>query len=64
MKKVIFVLSTILVLSASNFAFSQELGTPNPNELVVSDVDLTIIFSGFIIALIDLTQQHQMVLLY
>jgi len=44
MKKVIFVLSTILVLSASNFAFSQELGTPNPNELVVSDVDLTIIF--------------------
>ena len=52
MKKVIFVLSTILVLSASNFAFSQELGTPNPNELVVSDVDLTIIFSGFIIAVI------------
>jgi len=52
MKKVIFVLSTILVLSASNFAFSQEPGTPNPNELVVSDVDLTIIFSGFIIAVI------------
>ncbi len=52
MKKVIFVLSTILVLSVSNFAFSQEPGTPNPNELVVSDVDLTIIFSGFIIAVI------------
>ena len=52
MKKVIFVLSAILVLFASNFAFSQEPGTPNPNELVVSDADLTIIFSGFIIAVI------------
>jgi len=52
MKKEIFVLSTILFLSVGNSAFSQEQGTQNPNELVVSDTDLTIIFSGFIIAVI------------
>ena len=52
MKKEIFVLFTILFLSLSNSAFSQEYGTQNPNELVVSDTDLIIIFSGFIIAVI------------
>jgi len=52
MKKEIFVLFAILFLSLDNSAFSQEQGTQNPNELVVSDTDLIIIFSGFIIAVI------------
>ncbi len=52
MKKEIFVLSTILFLSLDNSAFSQEQETQNSNELVVSDTDLIIIFSGFIIAVI------------
>ena len=52
MKKEIFVLSTILFLSLGNSAFSQEQETQNSNELVVSDTDLIIIFSGFIIAVI------------
>ena len=50
MKKEIFVLSTVLFISLGNYAFSQEQETQNPNELVVSDTDLIIIFSGFIIA--------------
>jgi FtsZ-interacting cell division protein ZipA len=52
MKKEIYVLFAILFLSLDNSAFSQEQGTQNPNELVVSDIDLIIIFSGFIIAVI------------
>jgi len=55
MKKEIFVLFTILFLSLGNSAFSQEHGTQNPNELVVSDADLIIIFSGFIIAVIAIS---------
>ncbi len=43
MKKEIFILSTILFLSLGISAFSQEPGTQNPNELVVSDTDLIII---------------------
>ena len=52
MKKEIFILFAILFLTLDNSAFSQEQGTQNPNELVVSDTDLIIIFSGFIIAVI------------
>ena len=52
MKKEIYILFAILFLSLDNSAFSQEQGTQNPNELVVSDTDLIIIFSGFIIAVI------------
>ena len=52
MKKEIFILSTILFLSLGNSAFSQEQETQKSNELVVSDTDLKIIFSGFIIAVI------------
>ena len=52
MKKEIFILSVIMFLSVGNSALSQEQGTQNPNELIVSDTDLTIIFSGFIIAVI------------
>ncbi len=52
MKKEIFVFIPILFLSLDNSAFSQEQETQNSNELVVSDTDLIIIFSGFIIAVI------------
>ncbi len=52
MNKEIFILFTILFLPLGNSAFSQEQGTQNPNELVVSDTDLIIIFSGFIIAVV------------
>ena len=55
MKKEIFVFIPILFLSLDNSAFSQEHGTQNPNEIVVSDTDLIIIFSGFIIALIAIS---------
>ena len=55
MKKEIFVLITILFLSLNNSAFSQEHGTQNLNEIVVSDTDLIIIFSGFIIAVIAIS---------
>ena len=47
------VLLFLMVISLQiNFAYSQEQGSSNPNELVVSDTDLIIIFSGFIIAII------------
>ncbi len=45
-------LFSITALLLTNLAYSQEQGTTNPNELVVSDTDLIIIFSGFIIAII------------
>ena len=44
-------LFSITVFLLINSAYSQEEVT-NPNELVVSDADLIIIFSGFIIAII------------
>lgn len=51
MKKGIFLLS-ITVLFVINYAYSQGQEDSNPNELIVSDTDLIIIFSGFIIAII------------
>ncbi len=44
-------LFSITIFFLINSAYSQEQET-NPNELVVSDTDLIIIFSGFIIAVI------------
>jgi hypothetical protein len=38
-------LFSVIIFSLINSAYSQEQGT-NPNELVVSDTDLIIIFSG------------------
>ena len=51
MKNKVF-LFTITALLLANSAYSQGQGTSNPNELVVSDSDLIIIFSSFIIAII------------
>jgi len=51
MKNKVFLFSIIALLLA-NSAYSHGQGTSNPNELVVSDTDLIIIFSGFIIAII------------
>ena len=53
MKNEVFLFS-IIALLLTNFAYSQEQGTVNSNELVVSDTDLIIIFSGFIIAVIGI----------
>ncbi len=44
-------LFSITIFFLINSAYSQEPET-NPNELVVSNTDLIIIFSGFIIAII------------
>lgn len=46
------ILFLIISLFLVNSAYSQEQKTTNPNELVVSDTDLIIIFSGFIISII------------
>ena len=43
---------SIIPLLLINPAYSQEQESANPNELVVSDTDLIIIFSSFIIAII------------
>jgi FtsZ-interacting cell division protein ZipA len=51
MKNEILIFSIAFVLLI-NFAYAQEQETGNRNELVVSDTDLIIIFSGFIIAII------------
>ena len=51
MKNEILIFSITFVLLI-NFAYAQEQETGNRNELVVTDTDLIIIFSGFIIAII------------
>ncbi len=51
MKNEVFLFS-ITALLVTNLAYSQEQETTGSNELVVSDRDLIIIFSSFIIAII------------
>ncbi len=50
MKNEILIFSITFLIT--NLAYAQEQETSNSNELVVSDTDLIIIFSGFIIAVI------------
>lgn len=47
-------LFSIISLFLLNLAYAQEQKTTNPNELVVSDTDLIIIFSGFVISIIGI----------
>lgn len=49
------ILFSVIFLFLVNSAYSQEQKTVNPNELVVSEKDLIIIFSGFIIAIISIS---------
>lgn len=51
MKNELFLFS-ITILFLVNSAYSQEQTSTTPNELIVSDIDLIIIFSGFIMAII------------
>ena len=53
-----------IIFFQTNFVYSQEQESRNPNELVVSDTDLIIIFSGFIIAIIAIflyLARHQII---
>jgi DnaJ domain len=55
MKNLILILFSILILNFIIPVFSQEESqTKNPNELIVSDEDLIIIFSSFIVAVLGI----------
>lgn len=49
------ILFSILLFFLVNFAYAQEQKTANSNELIVSELDLIIIFSGFIIVILSIS---------